>query len=71
MSLEDLEKVNATFIVLVLKKLGVVEVKDYHPISLVRRMYKVIAKVLASSRLSNVVENIIPIKYLCERYTNS
>lgn len=40
------ESLNAIFIALVPKKVGVMEVKDFCPISLVGSMYKFIAKVL-------------------------
>jgi hypothetical protein len=49
---------NATFIALILKELGVVDVKDYRSISLVSGVYKILAKVLAN-RLKMVVEKII------------
>jgi hypothetical protein len=37
---------NATFVALIPKKAGVVEIKDFHPISLVSGVYKIILKVL-------------------------
>jgi hypothetical protein len=49
---------NATLITLILKKVDVVEVKDFQPISLVGSAYKIMAKVLAN-RLSMVLEDII------------
>jgi hypothetical protein len=49
---------NATFITLIPKKVGVVKVKGFHPISLVSGIYKIIAKVLAN-RLKTVLDNII------------
>ncbi|XP_041004178.1 uncharacterized protein LOC121249544 [Juglans microcarpa x Juglans regia] len=39
---------NATFIALVPKKVGAMEVKDFCPISLVGSMYKILSKVLAN-----------------------
>ena len=39
---------NATFVYLILKKAGVVEINDFHPINLVGRVYKIISKVLAN-----------------------
>jgi hypothetical protein len=50
--------INATFLALIPKKSGVVDLKDFRPISLVSRVYKIIAKVLAN-RLRKVVEKII------------
>ena len=52
------KSLNVTFIALISKKPGVVEVKDYRPINLVSGMYKIISKVLAN-RLSMVVEKVI------------
>jgi hypothetical protein len=49
---------NATFISLLLKKLGVVDIKDFKPIGLVGGVYKIVAKVLAN-KLKMVVEKII------------
>ena len=48
---------NSTFITLIPKKLGVVDIKDFLSISLVGKVYKIVAKVLAN-RLKMVVENI-------------
>jgi hypothetical protein len=39
---------NATFVVLIPKKAGTTEVKDFRPITLVGSMYKIISKVLAN-----------------------
>jgi hypothetical protein len=52
------KSVNATFIALIPKKSGAVDLKDFRPISLVSGVYKIIAKVLAN-RLKKVVEKII------------
>ena len=49
---------NATFITLIPKKNAAIEDKDFQPISLVERVYKIIAKVLAT-RLRTVMEDII------------
>ena len=52
---------NATFITLIPKKNAAIEVKDFHPISLVcggGGVYKIIAKVLAN-KLRTVMEDII------------
>jgi hypothetical protein len=42
------ESLNATFVSLILKKAGAVDIKDFRPISLIGRMYKIISKVLAN-----------------------
>jgi len=52
------KSINATFLALIPKKFGAVDLKDFRPISLVSGVYKIIAKVLAN-RLRRVVENII------------
>jgi hypothetical protein len=52
------KSINATFIALIPKKSGAVDLKDFRPISLVSGVYKIIAKVLAN-RLKKVVERII------------
>jgi hypothetical protein len=52
------KSINATFLVLIPKKFGAVDLKDFRPISLVSGVYKIIAKVLAN-RLRRVVEKII------------
>jgi hypothetical protein len=52
------KSINTTFLALIPKKSGVVDLKDFRPISLVSRVYKIIAKVLAN-RLRKVVEKII------------
>jgi len=52
------KSINATFLALIPKKFGAVDLKDFRPISLVSGVYKIIAKVLAN-RLRRVVEKII------------
>ncbi|KAF5442537.1 hypothetical protein F2P56_035184 [Juglans regia] len=52
------KSLNATLLVLIPKKPGVEEVKDFRPISLVSGMYKILSKVLAN-RLSKVMERLI------------
>jgi hypothetical protein len=52
------KSLNATFIALIPKKTRAIDLKDFHPISLVSGVYKIIAKVLAN-RLKRVVEKII------------
>ena len=52
------KSMNATFLVLVPKKGGVEDLKDYRPISLVGGLYKWLAKVLAN-RLKGCVSKVI------------
>jgi hypothetical protein len=52
------KSINATFLALIPKKSGAVDLKDFRPISLISNVYKIIAKVLAN-RLRRVVEKII------------
>jgi len=52
------KSINATFLALIPKKFGAVDLKDFRPISLVSGVYKIVAKVLAN-RLRRVVEKII------------
>ena len=40
--------INAMFISLIPKTPGVIEIKDFRPISLITRIYKILAKVLAN-----------------------
>ena len=47
-----------TFLALILKKFDAVEVKDFHSISLVGGMYKIISKVLANC-LRRVAHSLI------------
>jgi hypothetical protein len=42
------KSINATFISLIPKKAGAVDIKDFRPISLVGGVYKIISKVLAN-----------------------
>ena len=42
------KSLNVTFVVLIPKKAGAIEMKDFRPISLVGSMYKIISKVLAN-----------------------
>ena len=49
---------NTTFIVMVSKKSGAEDFKDFKPISLVGSMYKLLAKVLAN-RLKRVMGKLI------------
>jgi len=56
---ERFEKsLNATFIALIPKKTGQLEVRDFRPISLVGSFYKILAKVLAG-RLNQVMGDLI------------
>ena len=48
----------ASFIALIPKKEGAISIKDYRPISLIRSLYKILAKVLAN-RLRLVLPEII------------
>jgi hypothetical protein len=52
------KSINATFIALIPKKPGAVEIKDYRPISLVSGIYKILAKVLAN-RLKTVLGKVV------------
>ena len=52
------KSLNATFLTLIPKKTAAMEVKDFRPISLVGRVYKLFAKLLAS-RLKLVLHKII------------
>ena len=52
------KSLNATFLVLVPKKGGVEDLKDFRPISLVGNLYKLLAKVLAN-RIKKVMGKVI------------
>lgn len=52
------KSLNATFIALIPKRKGAVEVKDFRPISLLGSVYKIIAKLLAE-RLKLVVDKLV------------
>ena len=52
------KSLNASFLALIPKKVDVVEVKAFQPISLVGEIYKIISKVLAN-RLSRVAHELI------------
>ena len=52
------KSLNATFLALIPKKIDVVDVKDFRPISLVGELYKIIVKVLAI-RMRRVVHGLI------------
>ena len=49
------KSLNATFIALIPKKIDAFNVKDFHPISLVGSVYKILAKVLANCFESSVI----------------
>jgi hypothetical protein len=49
---------NATFVALIPKKAGAVEIRDFRPISLVSGLYKIISKVLAC-RLNLVLGKLV------------
>jgi hypothetical protein len=48
----------ATYISLIPKKLEAIDIKDFRPISIVGRVYKIVSKVLANM-LNMVVEKIV------------
>lgn len=50
--------IGASFIVLIAKKAGAENIRDFRPISLIGAIYKVLAKVLAS-RLQKVLPSLI------------
>ena len=53
-----IKSLNATFLVLILKKGDVEDLKDFRPISLLGSLYKILAKVLAK-RLKKVVGKVV------------
>ncbi|WMV14449.1 hypothetical protein MTR67_007834 [Solanum verrucosum] len=52
------KSINATFVTLIPKKTGAVELNDFRPISLVGGVYKIIAKLLAE-RLKKVIHKLV------------
>lgn len=52
----DLEKLNYAFMVLIMKKIEKITVKDFRPISLLNSLYKIISKILAL-RLTTFLHN--------------
>ena len=52
------KSINATFIALIPKKPGTMEMKDFRPISLISGVYKIVAKVLAN-RLKAIVGKVV------------
>ena len=52
------KSINATFIALIPKKPGAMEMKDFRPISLISGVYKIVAKVLAN-RLKVIVGKVV------------
>ena len=50
---------NSTFIILVLKKGGAEDIKDFIPISLVNDLYKLIAKVLANNLIAKRLKKVM------------
>jgi hypothetical protein len=52
------KSLNATFVSLIQKKAGAVDIKDFRPISLIGGMYKIISKVLAN-RLKAVLGKVV------------
>lgn len=56
---ENFERsINATFIALIPKKAGVMELSDFRPISLIGGVYKIIAKMLAE-RMKRVIHKLV------------
>ena len=53
-----IKSLNATFLVLISKKSGVKDLRDFRPISLVGSLYKLLAKVLAN-KLKKVMGKVI------------
>ena len=53
-----IKSLNTTFLVLIPKKGNAEDLKDFRPISLLRSLYKILAKVLAN-RLKKVVGKVV------------
>nr|XP_016485156.1 PREDICTED: uncharacterized protein LOC107805603 [Nicotiana tabacum] len=53
---------NATFIALIPKKKGAIELRDFRPISLIGMVYKITAKILAE-RLKKIIGKLVSVKY--------
>lgn len=49
---------NTSFITLIPKKKGAVELKDFRPISLISNVYKLVAKILAE-RMKRVIGKLV------------
>jgi hypothetical protein len=52
------KSLNTTFVALIPKKAGAMEIKDFRPISLISGVYKIISKVL-TSRLNSVMGKLV------------
>ncbi|KAF3645754.1 putative COP9 signalosome complex subunit 4-like [Capsicum annuum] len=52
------KSINASFVVLIPKKVGAMELKDFRPISLIGGVYKIIAKLMAE-RLKKVIHSLM------------
>lgn len=57
-SVKSVKELNSTFLVLIPKKEGVKELKDFHLISFTGSVYKILAKMLAN-RLKKVLKGLI------------
>ncbi|WMV40485.1 hypothetical protein MTR67_033870 [Solanum verrucosum] len=57
------KSINATFVTLIPKKTGAVELNDFRPISLAGGVYKIIAKLLAE-RLKKVIHKLVNIQQM-------
>jgi len=64
------KSINATFIALILKKLGAVDLKDFRLISLVSGIYKIIAKVFANTQKGCGEDHLESPKCFCDRKAN-
>ena len=63
------KSINATFVALIPKKAGAVEIKDFCLISLVSGVYKIISKVLVG-RLNAMLGKLVSHTRICTRATN-